>query len=91
MTSFIIAVTGGHVAEFQQSGIKTGVSDSSKKDQHWTIEYSPDKENVVAFQNARNGQYMRALTGAAYGTISTGKEKQWWTLEQGHAPGSCWV
>lgn len=90
MASFIIAIVGGNVVENKSNGLFNCTSSSSNSAQHWTIEYSKDNANVVAFQNASDGQYLRAKSGKAYAETTTG-DKQWWTLEQGHAPGSCWI
>ncbi|KAK5126151.1 hypothetical protein LTR85_011507 [Meristemomyces frigidus] len=90
MSFFLIAVNGGRVTEKKSNGLFDCTSDSSNAAQHWTVETDPSNDNIVAFQNASNGQYLRAFVGTAAGKVDTG-DKQWWTMEPGHAPGSCWL
>jgi len=58
--------------------------------QRWRVEYETDGENRVAFKNVSDGKWLRATGGAAYGFVDTSDEKQWWVMEEGTSPGSCW-
>jgi hypothetical protein len=62
--------------------------------QRWRVEYDDDHagggENLVAFMNVADGKWLRATGGAAFGYVDTSEEKQWWVLEEGTSPGSCW-
>jgi hypothetical protein len=62
--------------------------------QRWRVEYDDDHagggENRVAFMNVSDGKWLRATGGAAFGYVDTSEEKQWWVLEEGTSPGSCW-
>ena len=85
---YIVTVSGGQCLEKTSAGLVD--KDASNSDaQRWTLEYGTN-ENTVAFQNVSNGQYLFASNGAAYGKIDTSIVKQWWTLEEGRSPGSCW-
>lgn len=86
---YIVTVAGGKCLENTQGA--QGVLDCLPKDksgQHWTIETGED-ENTVAFQSCVDGQYLRnnEPNKINWGRIGMG-EKQWWTLEKGHTPGS---
>lgn len=62
--------------------------------QRWRVEYGEHEhagnQNRVAFRNVSDGKWLRAAGGDAYGFVDTSEEKQWWVLEEGVAPGSCW-
>lgn len=61
--------------------------------QRWRVEYGDDgseREGLVAFMNVFDGKWLRAASGGAYGFVDTAEEKQWWVLEEGVSPGSCW-
>ncbi|KAK6441503.1 hypothetical protein LTR95_002260 [Oleoguttula sp. CCFEE 5521] len=86
---YIIAVGGGTVVTKANNGLFDKNANGSAS-QHWTVEYG-EGENIVAFQNAETGQWLRCFAGNGYGKIDTG-EKQWWTLEEGPgSPGSYWL
>nr|OQO20658.1 hypothetical protein B0A51_11017 [Rachicladosporium sp. CCFEE 5018] len=86
---YIIAVGGGTVVTKANNGLFDKNANGSSS-QHWTVEYG-ESENIVAFQNAETGQWLRCFAGNGYGKIDTG-EKQWWTLEEGPgSPGSYWL
>lgn len=85
---YIVTVSGGTVVDKQSNGVFDRNAEEESSSQHWTVEYG-DSPTQVAFQNASNGGWLRAFTGAAYGKVDCG-EKQWWTLEKGPSPGSCW-
>ncbi|OQO06677.1 hypothetical protein B0A48_08464 [Cryoendolithus antarcticus] len=86
---YIIAVGGGTVVTKANNGLFDKNANGSAS-QHWTVAYG-DSENIVAFQNAETGQWLRCFAGNGYGKIDTG-EKQWWTLEEGPgSPGSYWL
>ena len=61
--------------------------------QRWRVEYD-DHDNRdatrVALMNVSDGKWLRAFTSAAYGRVDTSEEKQWWVIEEGTSPGSCW-
>ncbi|KAK6419198.1 hypothetical protein LTR95_017086 [Oleoguttula sp. CCFEE 5521] len=85
----IIAVGGGTVVTKVNNGL-VDKNASGSASQHWTVEYG-ESSNIVAFQNAETGQWLRCFAGNGYGKIETG-EKQWWTLEEGPgSPGSYWL
>lgn len=88
---FLIAINGGKVVEKTSKGILNNSADASNGAQRWTIEADAANNRKVAFKNVFNGQYLRAVTGAASGKVDTGSDKQWWTMEPGHAPGSVWL
>jgi hypothetical protein len=61
--------------------------------QRWRVEYGDGEdggESRVAFMNVSDGKWLRATGGAAFGYVDTSEEKQWWVLEEGVSPGSCW-
>ncbi|KAK4579848.1 hypothetical protein LTR86_000049 [Recurvomyces mirabilis] len=87
---FIVAANGGMVAQKTPGGIYNKIADHTNTAQRWTLEYGDEAGTKVAFQNVSNGQWLRASSGAAAGKVDLG-DKQWWTLEQGRAPGSCWI
>jgi hypothetical protein len=62
--------------------------------QRWRVEYSDadddDGATRVAFMNVSDGKWLRAAGGTAYGFVDTSEQKQWWILEEGTSPGSCW-
>lgn len=85
---YIVAVSGGTVLSKRPDGIfnKDAVNSDT---QRWRVEYG-DEENRVALMNVSDGKWLRAHTGAAYGQVDTSDEKQWWVIEEGSSPGSCW-
>lgn len=85
---YIVAVSGGTVLSTSPNGIvnKDAVNSDT---QRWRVEYG-DQENRVALMNVSDGKWLRAQTGAAYGQVNTSDEKQWWVIEEGSSPGSCW-
>ncbi|KAK3673917.1 hypothetical protein LTR78_006119 [Recurvomyces mirabilis] len=87
---FIVAANGGMVAQKTPAGIYNKIADHTNTAQRWTLEYGDEAGTKVAIQNVSNGQWLRATSGAAAGKVDLG-DKQWWTLEQGRAPGSCWI
>lgn len=59
--------------------------------QRWRVEYAGSGlENHVAIKNVSDSKWLRALTGDSNGEVVTADEKQWWTVEEGPSPGSCW-
>ncbi|KAI7577214.1 hypothetical protein D0869_06985 [Hortaea werneckii] len=86
----IIAVNGGRVCEKKANGVLNTAADTGNKAQQWIIEPDPGDRSKMAFKNLGNNQYLRAMTGAHYGKVDTG-QKQLWSLEPGHAPGSSWI
>ena len=60
--------------------------------QRWRVEYSEghDGEDRVAFMNVSDNKWLRATGGGAFGFVDTSEDKQWWVLEEGVSPGSCW-
>ncbi|KAK5125357.1 hypothetical protein LTR85_000466 [Meristemomyces frigidus] len=88
-TFFITALVGGLVVTPGVGGSLNYNHKLDNKNQHWTIEYG-DEENVVAFRNVSNGQYLRATAGGAQSAIVAG-EMQWWTLTPGLGPNSFWI
>jgi len=86
---YVVAVSGGAVLSKKPGGIVN--CDAVNSDtQRWRVEYETDGENRVAFKNVSDGKWLRATGGAAYGFVDTSDEKQWWVMEEGTSPGSCW-
>jgi hypothetical protein len=87
---YIVAVSGGTVLSKQPDGLFA--KDASNSDsQRWRVEYEDDQAgNRVALLNVADGKWLRAFSGAAYGRVDTSDEKQWWVMEEGGSPGSCW-
>lgn len=86
---YLIAINGGLVCQHSGDNVTGNTKNSSRKEQLWVIEQGKD-ENQVAFRNAANDGYLRVDAGADYTRAKTGS-KQWWTLSEGHAPGSCYI
>lgn len=85
---YIVAVSGGTVLSKRPDGIFN--KDAANSDtQRWRVEYGDDA-NRVALMNVSDGKWLRAFTSAAYGHVDTSEEKQWWVIEEGTSPGSCW-
>ena len=85
---YIVAVSGGTVLSKTPDGICT--KDAVNSDtQRWRVEYG-NEDNRLALMNVSDGKWLRASTGAAYGLVNTSIEKQWWVIEEGDSPGSCW-
>lgn len=85
---YISAVSGGNCVTKTTNGLLDKYCDGSSA-QHWTIE-AGDEPNKVAFQNAENGEYLFVVQGYKWGKIDTSSTKQWWILEKGTSPGTCW-
>ncbi|GAB7326839.1 hypothetical protein MBLNU13_g10772t2 [Cladosporium sp. NU13] len=86
---YIVAVSGGTVLSKRPDGIfnKDAVNSDT---QRWRVEYG-DEANRVALMNVSDGKWLRAFSSAAYGHVDTSEEKQWWVIEEGTSPGSCWL
>lgn len=85
---YIVAVAGGTVLSKRPDGIFNKNAANSDT-QRWRVEYGED-ENHVALMNVSDGKWLRAFSGASYGRVDTSEEKQWWVMEAGTSPGSCW-
>lgn len=90
---YITTVSGGTCVEKAPAGLVNKDCDGSSPAQQWTIQYKDNdpSSDTVAFQNAGNGEWMRATSGAAYGKIDTTASQQWWTLIKGRDTGSVWI
>lgn len=89
---YIVAVSGGAVLSKCLDGVASCDAVNSNT-QRWRVEYGDDEseqEGLVAFMNVSDGKWLRAASGSAYGFVDTAEEKQWWVLEEGVSPGSCW-
>ncbi|KAM0718779.1 hypothetical protein Q7P37_005850 [Cladosporium fusiforme] len=88
---YIVAVSGGTVLSNQAGGIRSQNAVNSDI-QRWRVEYGDiSHENHVAIRNVSDGKWLRALTDDACGEVVTADERQWWTIEEGPSPGSCWL
>jgi hypothetical protein len=85
---YIVAVSGGAVLSKKSDGILNCDAVNSET-QRWRVEYDDDGDRV-AFMNVSDNKWLRAAGGAAFGFVDTSEEKQWWVLEEGTSPGSCW-
>jgi hypothetical protein len=91
---YIVAVSGGAVLSKKPDGVLNCDAVNSEA-QRWWVEYADDHGggggvSRVAFRNVSDGKWLRAAGGAAYGFVDTSEEKQWWIMEEGRSPGSCW-
>jgi hypothetical protein len=90
---YIVAVSGGAVLSKKPDGILNCNAVNSET-QRWRVEYGGDDGDGgmsrVAFMNVSDNKWLRAAGGAAFGFVDTSEEKQWWVLEEGTSPGSCW-
>jgi len=86
---YIVTISGGTVVERTSNAILDKYAEAGNKSQHWTVEYG-DEDDQVAFQNASDGTFLRATSGAAYGKVESSTQKQWWTLQKGGPNGSVW-
>jgi hypothetical protein len=91
---YVVAVSGGAVLSKKPDGILNCEAVNSET-QRWRVEYGDDDDDDegqirVALMNVFDGKWLRAAGGAAYGYVDTSEEKQWWVLEEGISPGSCW-
>lgn len=60
---------------------------SGAKEQQWFIERG--ESGQIAFRNAKDGQYLRAVGGGRGARIVTGQE-QYWRLESSNTPNAFW-
>jgi hypothetical protein len=81
-------VSGGAVLSKKPDGILNCDAVNSET-QRWRVQYD-DEGDRVAFMNVSDNKWLRAAGGAAFGFVDTSEEKQWWVLEEGTSPGSCW-
>jgi len=86
---YIVALCGGLCVEKMPEGLKDNDCKGNKT-QQWTVEYGGN-ENEIAFQNVGNGEWLFMTKGAQWAKCDTSTKKQWWTLQKGEAPGSCWI
>lgn len=87
---YIVAVSGGTVLSNQPTGIRSRNAVNSDC-QRWRVEYGDvNHKDHVAIRNVSDGKWLRASLGEPSGEVVTANEKQWWIIEEGSSPGSCW-
>jgi hypothetical protein len=85
----LVAINGGIVCQDNGGSVKGFFRQKGRQNQVWAIEHGENK-NQVAFRNLQTGGWLRNDSASRSAPTRTGN-KQWWTLHEGHAPGSCWI
>nr|POE74508.1 hypothetical protein CFP56_37040 [Quercus suber] len=89
MSTVLITSVAGGTCVTRHGNVVNNQTRSSTPAQRWSLEPGPKKQSF-AFRNAETGNYLHANNGAASAAIGPGA-KQFWLLEPGVAPGSCYL
>lgn len=87
---YVVSVNGGAV--LSNCGGSVVVRDAVNSDsQRWRVVYGDgDGGDRVALRSVWDDRWLKALDVDGTGRVSTSDERQWWILEEGPSPGSCW-
>nr|POE47331.1 hypothetical protein CFP56_00662 [Quercus suber] len=89
MSSVLITTVAGGTCVTRNGNVVNNQTRSSAPAQQWILE-AGSKGQTFAFRNVEDGKYLHANNGAASAAVGTGA-KQFWLLEPGAAPGSCFL